>query len=100
MIYLTQLIYIQEGQEEIFDEFESIAIPIIRNYNGELVLRIRPDKEALIEGTIELPYEIHLVSFQTQEDYDNFTDDEERRRFLHLKEESIRETILIHGEVV
>jgi len=100
VIYLTQLIYIQEGQEEIFDEFESIAIPIIRNYNGELVLRIRPDKEALIEGTIELPYEIHLVLFQTQEDYENFTDDEERKRFLHLKEESIRETILIHGEVV
>lgn len=100
MIYLTQLIYIQEGQEEIFDEFESIAIPIVRKYNGELVLRIRPDKDALIEGTIELPYEIHLVSFQTQEDYDDFTNDEERRRFLHLKEESIRETILIHGEVV
>jgi hypothetical protein len=28
MIFITQLIYIIDGQEEVFDEFESIAIPI------------------------------------------------------------------------
>ncbi|NQV70883.1 MAG: DUF1330 domain-containing protein [Pseudohongiella sp.] len=100
MIYLTQLIYIKEGQEIVFDEFESIAIPIISKYNGELILRIRPGKDALIEGTAELPYEVHLVSFQSQEDFDNFGMDEERKRFLHLKEESIRETILYQGNII
>jgi len=98
MIYRTQLIYIKEGQEIIFDEFEEIAIPIIRKYNGELILRVRPDKTSLIEGTAELPYEIHLVSFPTQIDCDNFSMDEERKKFLHLKENSIEEAVLYQGK--
>lgn len=97
MIYRTQLIYLKKGCEDIFDEFESIAIPIIRKHNGELVLRVRPGQDSLIEGTAELPYEIHLVSFPTQQDCDSFAQDEERKKFLHLKEESIREAILYQG---
>lgn len=97
MIYRTQLIYIKEGQENVFEEFEAVAIPIIRKYNGELMLRIRPEKDSLVEGTAELPYEIHLVSFPTQLDCDNFANDEERKSFLHLKESSITEAILYQG---
>ncbi len=100
MIYLTQLIYIKEGQESVFDEFEAIAIPIIRKYNGELILRVRPGDDSLVEGTVELPYEIHLVSFPTQLDCDNFAMDEERKSFIHLKEDSIREAILYQGKRV
>jgi len=99
MIYITQLIYIKEGQEDIFNEFESHAIPIISNYNGELTLRIRPEADAFIEiGSIERPYEIHLVSFKTEADFSAFLKDEERNKFLHLKEQSIKVSILIKGE--
>ena len=42
MIYITQLIYIKEGQENIFHQFEDVAISIISKYNGQLLLRIRP----------------------------------------------------------
>ena len=97
MIYLTQLIYLKEGREKLFDEFEAIAIPIIRKHKGELLLRVRPDPVALIEGSIELPYEIHLVSFPSQEDCDSFANDEERKSFLRLKEDSIREAMLFQG---
>ncbi len=41
MIYLTQLIYIKEGMEPGFHQFEYIAIPKILNYNGRLLLRLR-----------------------------------------------------------
>ena len=98
MIHLTQLIYIKEGQENIFYEFESVAIPIISKYNGRLTLRIRPEKESFIEANIEQPYEVHLVEFDTEEDFENFKRDEERKLFLHLKEQSIRTSILIKGE--
>jgi hypothetical protein len=100
VIYRTQLIYVVEGQEAVFDEFEAIAIPIIRKYNGELILRVRPSPDALIEGTLELPYEIHLVSFPSQADCDDFSCDEERKSFLHLKEKSIRAAIQYQGELV
>ena len=29
LIYLTQLIYLRPGRESVFDEFESVAIPLI-----------------------------------------------------------------------
>ncbi|MEO8860120.1 MAG: DUF1330 domain-containing protein [Ginsengibacter sp.] len=97
MIFITQLIYILEEQEKIFDEFESIAIPAISKYNGQLLLRVRPAAEAYIQNAIEAPYEIHLVSFETDNDFSNFMHDDERKKFLHLKEQSIKSVLLIKG---
>jgi uncharacterized protein (DUF1330 family) len=97
MIFITQLIYIIEGQEKVFDEFESVAIPTILKYNGKLLLRVRPTESNFIENHVEKPYEIHLVEFQTQQDFENFMKDDERKKFLHLKEQSIKTSILIQG---
>jgi hypothetical protein len=97
MIYITQLIYLKEGQEAVFNKFESFAIPIIPKYNGKLELRIRPIKDTIIESSIEQPYEVHLVSFKTEEDFERFKMDEERKQYLHLKQQSVRVAILIKG---
>ena len=97
MILITQLIYIINGQEKVFDEFESIAIPTILKYNGRLLLRVRPSENNFIESHIDKPYEIHLVEFATQKDFDNFLQNDERKRFLHLKDQYINESILIKG---
>lgn len=97
MIHITQLIYVKEGKEELFHQFEEIAIPTILKYNGRLTLRIRPNEDSVIENNIEVPYEIHMVEFDSQEDFDNFMLDEERKSFLHLKEQSIESAILIQG---
>ena len=97
MIYITQLIYIIAGQENVFDQFEAIAIPLISKYNGRLLFRVRPNSESYIEHNMDKPYEIHLVEFDTEQDFVNFTRDEERKRFLHLKEKSIKASILIKG---
>ncbi len=97
MIYITQLIYVKEGKEEMFHEFEEIAIPIIQKYNGRLTLRLRLNENSIIENNIEVPYELHLVEFDSQEDFDNFKMDEERKNFFHLKEQSIQYSCLIQG---
>ncbi|RYF75141.1 MAG: DUF1330 domain-containing protein [Cytophagaceae bacterium] len=98
MIYFTQLIYVNEGQEAVFHEFEDVAIPLIAKYNGQLLLRVRPSDEAYIdEQLMEKPYEIHFVSFETEQDFRAFSLDESRRHFLHLKERSVRAAILIQG---
>ena len=97
MIFITQLIYIMEGQDAVFNQFEAIAIPIISKYNGRLLLRVRPREECYIENRIEKPYEIHLVEFETDNDFTNFMQDEERKGFLHLKEQSIKSVLLIKG---
>jgi len=97
MLYITQLIYIKEGQEKIFDQFESVAIPIISKYNGRMLLRVRPGSQAYIESDMERPYEIHLVEFDSELDFRNFMKDEERKKFLHLKDQSIKASVLYQG---
>lgn len=97
MIYITQLIYIKEGQEEAFHQFEDIAIPAIAKYNGRLLLRVRPAGDSFIEYSIERPYEIHIVEFDSEQDFEDFKSDKERQRFLHLKEQSIKSAMLIQG---
>ena len=97
MIFITQLIYIKSGQEEVFHQFEDVALPIIAKYNGRLLLRVRPDDKSFIENHIEKPYEIHLVEFDEEKDFENFKHDEERKKFLHLKEQSIKAAVMIQG---
>lgn len=98
MLYFTQLIYLQPDQEEIFDQFEAIALPLIDKYNGRLLLRVRPAADAYLASSIDQPYEIHLVEFNTNDDFVNFSKDEVRKKFLHLKEQAIKSAWLIKGE--
>jgi len=97
MIYVTQLIYIVPGQENIFDQFESVAIPLISKYNGRMLFRVRPQGDAFIEHQWEKPYEIHLVEFDSEQDFEDFKKEDERKKFLHLKERSIKSSIMIQG---
>lgn len=100
MIYITQLIYIQECKEEVFHAFEDVAIPIISKYNGKLLLRLRPDAASVIYSEAEAPYEVHLISFDSIADFESFKKDEERKQFLHLKEASIKSSLLIQGAAI
>lgn len=98
MIYLTQLIFVKEGKEELFLKFEEFAIPLMKKYNGRIIYRLRPNKENFISESKELPYEIHFMSFDSEEDLKEFISDDSRSAFLHLKEESVKSTFLIKGE--
>ena len=100
MIFITQLLYLTDGQAEVFEQFEALVIPLIAQYNGKLLLRIRPLPEGIIEANTEIPYEIHLVSFESESDFERFKRDEQRKQFLHLKEQSIRFSILVRGTQV
>jgi len=37
------------------------------------------------------------VEFDTEQDIENFQNDEERKKFLHLKDQSIKSVLLIKG---
>ena len=100
MFFITQLIYIKQGQEKVFDQFEDVAMPLISKYNGRLLLRVRPPENSFIENHMDKPYEIHLVEFDSEHDFNNFGKDEERKKFLHLKEQSIKSVMMIKGTEV
>lgn len=99
MIYLTQLVYIKPGKEDVFHQFEDVAIPLISKHGGKLVLRLRPNAESVISSAVEVPYEVHIVQFENEEDLGRFMRDDERQRFLHLKNDSIRSSLLIKGSI-
>jgi uncharacterized protein (DUF1330 family) len=72
----------QRRKRKHFHQFEDIAIPAISKYNGRLLLRVRPDNNSIIENNIDKPYEIHLVEFNTEEDFQNFMHDEDVKSFF------------------
>lgn len=73
-------------------------MPLISKYNGRLLFRYRPNAESIIEENIETPYEIHLVEFDSEKDLEDFFKDEERKKHVHLKEQSIKTVWLIKGK--
>jgi len=100
MIYITQLVYLKPGGENTFEAFEEVAIPLISRYRGQLLLRIRPDNSSFIEGGTELPYEVHLVTFPSEKDFEAFSKDPERASMLHLKQASVDRIVLIKGHAL
>jgi|SRR3712207_3172880 len=100
MLYYTQIIFIKEGKEDLFNEFEAHVLPLLSRHNGELLYRIRPTKTDFIEKTWEYPYEIHLVSFPTKEDFESYRDDKERLQYLPLKNQSVEKMLLIEGNLL
>ena len=88
MTYLRQMIFVHEGKENIFNEFENIAIPIMAEYNGEMIYRIKPTEGDFITAKEEVPYEIHFLSFPDDCSLQNFLKDERRISSVNLKNES------------
>lgn len=100
MVYITQLIFIKEGKASTFLEFEKHALPLMAEYRGKLLYRLRPGPESFVDEEKELPYEIHFITFDRQEDLDAFMKDDRRLTYLHLKKASVKSTILIKGEAM
>lgn len=100
MIYLTALMFINEGKEDVFKTYEASVLPILKDYNGKLIYRIRPKEEDYIELEGERPFEIHFISFPSHEDFVNFTKDDKRKRFENLKIDSIKTSFIVKGETI
>ncbi len=98
MIYLSQFIFIHEGKEEAFHEFEDHAIPLMEKYGGRIIYRIRPEVSDFVFMNEEKPYEIHFMSFESEKHLEQFLRDDERLAFIQLKEASVRASLLVKGE--
>lgn len=97
MIYLTQLIFVKAGRESVFQEFEEFVLPLMEKYTGKLIYRLRPPADSFISGDEERPYEIHFVSFDSESDFERYMKDDNRVKYLHLKEESVKASWIVKG---
>lgn len=90
MLHITDCIYINKNKEKIFEEFENIVLELLPKYNAKILLRLKPTKKSILKTEIEVPYEIHILEFKTDQDFKNYIQDETRKNFLHLKNESVK----------
>lgn len=97
-LYITLLLFVKEG-EETFHAYEDTVLPFLDRYNGRLLYRIRPGQDAFINSADEKPYEIHLVEFGSKADFENFRQDEERKGYAHLFQQSVKKAILLEGHL-
>ena len=97
MVYYTQLIFVKTGSEDDFNSFEEKVLPLLKDHNGELVYRIRPDEGSVIERSRELPYEIHLVTFDSKADFERYKNDPKRLSYMAIKNDSVEKVVLIEG---
>lgn len=100
MIYYTQILFVKPGQETVFHSFEDQVLPLLQRHNGELLYRVRPPESSVIATTLGYPYELHLVTFATREDFEAYRDDPQRQQYLALKEQSIERVLLIEGQAL
>jgi hypothetical protein len=100
MIYYTQLIFLHEGKEDVFLEFEDHILPILATYNGTLMYRVRPSSDSVVATTAGYPYEVHLVSFPSREDFLAYAADKERQLYMNLKNESVAKVLLVEGHSI
>lgn len=80
-------------------EFEAFALSLMEVYGGKLLYRLRPTAEQFVDlelGT-DLLYEIHLLTFPSEEDLTAFMQDKRKQEFLHLKEDSVSSRLIIKG---
>ncbi|MEO8513084.1 MAG: DUF1330 domain-containing protein [Ignavibacteria bacterium] len=99
-IFLTQLVFLNKGAENDFTAFEDKVLPLLGKYNGNLLYRIRPEKDNFVYlSSGELPYEIHILSFDSTAGMENYKNDEERKSVLGLFTRSVKKVILIEGKL-
>ena len=97
MLYYTQLIYVKKDCETVFHYFEDRVLPLLERHGGELIYRVRPDRKDVIACAGELPYEVHLVTFQDRKGFEAYRDDRERLKYMQLKNESVERILLVEG---
>ena len=98
MIYISAFLYVHKGSEKVFDLYESAVLPILSDYGGKLLHRIRTEKENSYSFEGELPYEVHLLVFPSKKEFDAYLGDERRSAYENLLKDSIKTTFVIKEE--
>lgn len=87
----TVLLYIREGMEIEFLEYENKVLPILSEYEGMLLKRIRHG------FSTDMPYETHIISFKNNDQFQRYIDAPERKQYMHLAEEVIKHIDVFSG---
>ncbi len=92
---LLASLFIHPGREVEFRQFETEAARIMRIYGGRIELVIRPHTSVPPGFS---PYEVHVVSFPSIEQFEAYRGDGELAALAPLRQSAIARTEIIIGE--
>ena len=93
-IFMNVLIYLTPGQAEVFRAYEDGALPRLARYGGRVECMFKP---AQVGGELELPDEVHLLSFESEHGFEQYRADPVVARLGDLREASVARAIFIRG---
>ena len=96
MLHFTLLIFTKEGKEAAFAAYEEKVLPLLARYNGQLLYRMQPGADDAVNG--EMPYEIHILGFNSRADYQNYMQSPQRRALEYMRQEAIEKIITVEGD--
>lgn len=99
-LYLTVLLYLVPGQEEVFAQYEDLALSLLGEHGGELLYRLRPRATEVVSSGADQPYEIHLLTFPDEYAFEQFLQNPARLAYAGLRAQAIRQTVIIKGHQV
>lgn len=93
-IYLTVLIYLKQGKEALFHDYERQAAQVMARHNGRFEQIIKPDT---VNGDLPLPDEIHVLSFATPEGFAHYRQDPDSQALASMRLASVERAIFLQG---
>ncbi len=97
-VYLTLLVYLRDGKESSFLEYENKMVPLLKKYGGRLEFRLKTMKNNAVVQ--EEPDEIHIVSFPSHDDYERYRQDPGREALSGLFTDSVARAQLFEGQLI
>jgi uncharacterized protein (DUF1330 family) len=91
---LVVVLYVNEGQEAAFAQFEAIAADIMRSHGGRIARAVRC---AEVSSGARAPYEIHLVEFPSEEAFLGYRRDSRLAAHSGLRAQAICKTEIWTG---
>lgn len=93
-IFVTALIYVKPGQEATFEKYRSRAAALLEDHGARLERIVKPTM--LVQGDIELPYEIHFAVFANKKQMEKVGADPEYQKIItDYREPSVSKLIVI-----
>lgn len=93
-IYMTVLIYLNDGMEAVFDEYKQKSHVIAKKYGANIERIIKPVK--LAKGNMELPYEIHIASFSSAENAKQMKQDADYLKLVRtLRDKAVKSLVFM-----
>jgi len=94
-VILVTSLFIHPGQEVEFRQFETEAARVMKKYEGRIEQVIRPSASVPLGSS---PYEIHIVSFPSMEQFEAYRGDVELAKLAPLRQSTIARTEIVIGE--